>query len=118
MLALVVDDEASVRRLAARVLKRRGMGVVEAENGADALALMAEHEDRVGLIVLDVTMPGMSGLEVHAKVREENSALPIVLTSGYSDMTLESVADSAHTVFLKKPWRVDELMQVVERALG
>ena len=118
MLALVVDDEASVRRLAARVLKRRGIGVIEAENGADALALMAEHEDRVGLMVLDVTMPGMSGLEVHAKVREENSALPIVLTSGYSDMTLESVADSAHTVFLKKPWRVDELMQVVERALG
>jgi len=116
--ALVVDDEASVRRLAARVLKRSGFDVIEAENGAEALALLEAQRDRIGLVVLDVTMPGMSGLEVHAKIREDDPALPVLLTSGYSDMTLEAGADSAHTVFLKKPWRVDELLKEIDRVLG
>ena len=59
--ALIVDDEDAVRRVMARMLRRIGFDVAETENGPDALAWLERHRDEVGLVVLDLRMPGMDG---------------------------------------------------------
>src|SRR5688572_9750530 len=76
---LVVDDMADTRRLVVSALSRQGFVVEEADSGAAALALVADH--RPDLVLLDINMPGMSGLEVMTQLRHVHS-LPVILLTG------------------------------------
>ncbi len=115
---LVVDDEEDVRRLVAFALKRSGFEVLEASNGAAAIELV--QSESVGLIVLDVSMPLMSGLDVVATLRSRpgTATLPILLMtgSGDEDSVIEGLAAGADD-FLPKPVRLDELVARVRARL-
>ena len=80
---LVVDDREEVRKLAARMLQRVGYATLEAANGEKALALFRQHRERIGLVLTDVRMPGMSGFELVRRLREESDNLPVLFMSGY-----------------------------------
>ena len=79
---LVVDDEPAVRRLACQMLERGGYRTVEAETGRHALAVLASDPDRILLVLSDVRMPQMNGLELEQAIREGWPALPVILMSG------------------------------------
>jgi CheY-like chemotaxis protein len=89
-----------------------------AENGAQALDLVHQHRKSFEVIVLDMTMPVMGGVEAAHRLRSEHVDVPIVASSGYSeDETLSRFGDTA-PVFLHKPYRPRELLTTVATALA
>jgi PAS domain S-box-containing protein len=116
-LVLVIDDEASVRGLARAMLQRLGFGVVEAVNGQDGLAQCEAHASKLRLVLLDRTMPDMSGDEVLVRLQARYPSLPVVLSSGYSEAMTPGGSTLPPAGFLAKPYRLEELTRVVRAAL-
>ena len=114
---LVVDDEDMVRDIACRTLTRFGHETVPVEDGEAALAALAEHEE-IGLVLIDASMPGMSGLEVFAEIKRRGYVMPVVLMSGYVGEQLETnELFAALSGFVKKPFRSKQLLDAVHIAL-
>ncbi len=114
---LVVDDDAGVRFTLRGLLEDEGHQVVEAVSGADALEHLAK--DSVELIISDVRMPGMSGLELLGKVRALEGAVPMVLVTAHGNerLAVEAIKQGAYDYF-RKPFELEEVLAVVRRALG
>jgi signal transduction histidine kinase/CheY-like chemotaxis protein len=115
---LIVDDEAAVRRPLRQALGLCGYSVVEARDGLEALRLHAQPEPVIDLVLLDVKMPGMSGWEVLTELKRRNAALPVVLTSGYTQEDSIRPADAPPPdAYLPKPYDLGELTAQVRRLL-
>jgi PAS domain S-box-containing protein len=115
---LLVEDEEELRRLAVRELDRRGYAVVVASAGAEALEVAHSLDGRIDLLVTDVVMPGMSGIELAAKVSELWPLLPVLFVSGHLDegsVGRNPMADDAD--LLAKPFTPDQLGHRVRQAL-
>jgi PAS domain S-box-containing protein len=110
---LVADDEESVRRFATRVLERAGYDVLAAGDGAEAVEVFGAHADRIGVVLLDMMMPRLSGEEVLREIRLVRPDVRVVLTSGYSD---QDVGGTAADAFLQKPYAPQELVRVIREA--
>ena len=116
---LVVDDEEPVRRVMRRVLERDGFEVLEAVDGDAALVAIAEHRDSLALVITDMMMPGLSGGELIASVRAGGSAMPVILTSGYSvEFTRERAGVGADVTIVSKPFMIDQLLATVRSVLA
>ncbi|MES3033667.1 MAG: PAS domain S-box protein [Gemmatimonadota bacterium] len=116
---LVVDDEESVRNVARRMLERSGYTVLTATDGDEGLRMYAEHEAQVIAIVLDVTMPRMSGTEVLADLRRRGKTVPVVLASGYTSESLHApVPGTATPIFVQKPFVTSALLTGIDAALA
>jgi CheY-like chemotaxis protein len=114
---LVVDDEQLVRKLVRRALEQRGHVVVEAPNGTSALAMFAEANADV--MVIDLTMPDLDGIEVIKRIRATGSQLPVVLSSGYLNVLADRPADRRLIdEFLTKPFTIPELIAAIEAAIA
>ena len=116
---LVVEDEASVRALVRRVLEGAGYRVLEAPDGASALAIVASHEGPIHLLLTDMIMPGVSGQEVAAAARALRPDLRVIFMSGHTRDVLGSrgMVD-AQTDLLQKPFGPAELAQRVGASLA
>lgn len=116
---LVVDDDEAVRGLARAVLSRNRFRVMEAWDGEAGLEVLRSRRAELDLVLLDLTMPKMSGAEVLAAIREHDSDLPVLLSSGY---TLESVPEAllslGPTGFVRKPYAPRDLMTEVSALLS
>lgn len=115
---LVIDDDTSIRVVAQRLLEHLGYAVITAVDGHSGIAILQAAPLSVDCALLDLTMPGMRGVDVAYKLRQIRTNLPIILMSGYYGETLDLAGDSAHTYFLAKPFAIDELRRVVQVALG
>jgi PAS domain S-box-containing protein len=116
---LLVDDENSVRTIAARILTRHGYEVVEAAGGDEALALYRTLDPHPDLLLTDVAMPRMSGLDLARRLPGERPpAPPVVFMSGYSGASV-TTPDALERAagFLQKPFNADELLHRVGEAL-
>lgn len=89
---LVVDDDPFVAEMLAVILDAEGYDVETAEDGPDALAKFAAAPD-TGLVISDMNMPGMTGLELIGKIRAANAGIPIILLTGSDDADLGKEAD-------------------------
>jgi DNA-binding response OmpR family regulator len=109
---LICEDEAALRELI-RVSLGTGFGFIEASDGHDALELAREH--RPDVVVLDLMLPGLSGLDVLAQLRAESNGrkLPIVVISAWGDARDDAFAAGADR-FVLKPFIPDDLRAVVE----
>ncbi len=113
---LVADDEDGIREFEAATLKMLGADVIEARNGVEALELYQSHRDSLSLIILDVSMPEMSGVEVYEEIRKTNSKLPIIIISGLGAYEVESQVRTVQNVrFLSKPISQKDLRNAVIR---
>jgi two-component system KDP operon response regulator KdpE len=112
---VVAEDEATVRDFVSRNLRARGFEVLEATNGLEALALWeVEHPH---LLILDVMMPRMDGLEVCRRVRERSTVPIIVLTALDGEREKVAAFDLGADDYLTKPFSVEELLARVRAAL-
>jgi CheY-like chemotaxis protein len=120
---LVMDDDESVRRLMARMLHSFGYTAVCRENGTDALETFVEEmkKDRPFVaMILDLTIPGgMGGKEVAEKIRALDKGIPLFVSSGYAgDPIVAHPQDYGFNASISKPYRIAELMEVLEKHLG
>ncbi len=114
---LVVDDEDVVRELLERFLIKRGYVVSLAKDGRAGLELFRKIP--FDLVLSDVRMPGIDGLQLMQAVKELNPRVPVVLISGYGDVeTVVRALKAGAENFLSKPVRLEQLEQVVERSLA
>jgi PAS domain S-box-containing protein len=110
---LVVEDADAVRVLTGRILYAAGYQVVSVESGAVAL----ERLDVADVLVTDVVMPGMSGVELAVAARERRPNLPVVFVSGYTGDTTVAGSDDPATAFLAKPFDGDDLLRAVRSTI-
>ena len=117
-LVLLVEDEASVRALARRVLEKRGYTVLEARDGTEALAIAARRGDEVDLLLTDVVMPGMGGRELATALTRARPRIKVLFTSGHTEDEVLRRGISAQTqAFLPKPFSPRELATRVREVL-
>jgi two-component system chemotaxis response regulator CheY len=114
---LIVDDSALARRSARRILENGGYDVIEANDGMSALEQYFVH--RPALVILDLVMQGMYGLDVLAKLREIDPAARVIVVSADIQTSSKDLVESAGgSAFLTKPVEADNLLAAVRRALG
>jgi len=117
-LILVVDDEEAVRETTRFVLEECGFEVALAAGGEKAIEILSERRDNVSAVLLDMSMPQMSGRETHFELRRISPTTPVILTSGYHERdAVDQFGADDLAAFLQKPYDVDELIAVIRRVL-
>lgn len=115
---LLIEDEPGVRKLARTVLQSQGYKVLEAQNGSEALLLSDRPGETLHMLLTDVVMPGLSGPEVAAALRQQRPALKVLYMSGYTnDSALRDRVSQAASAFLPKPFTPQELLSKVRAVL-
>ena len=115
----VVDDAPEVRRVLGRVLRHAGHEVFEAEDGVDALEKLDGRGGRLpDVVVLDLMMPRMDGVETYRELRDKSESLPILVTSGYHPSGLGFLTSDPHAAFLPKPFSPAEVISSLEQLVG
>jgi len=115
---LVVDDEASLRKLVDRILRQGGYNTYLAANAQDALRLFDQHAPDIGLVLLDWHLPGTSGKEALAALLERRADLRVVLMTGGREATTDEHATHDTVSILLKPFTTTELMLAVRTVFG
>ncbi len=116
---LLVEDEDPVRLFAARALRNKGYGVIEAKNGDLALEALHAAQDPIDLIISDVVMPQRDGPTLIREVRGTHPDMKVIFISGYAeDDFRESLAREAGIHFLAKPFSLDQLAGKVKDVLA
>ncbi|MGD9973257.1 MAG: PAS domain S-box protein [Desulfatirhabdiaceae bacterium] len=118
-MALVVDDEDSIRHMARMMLTRMGFRVLAAKDGVEAVDLLRRHPDEIRFVLCDLSMPRMDGWETLAEMRRIRPGIPVILASGYSET---QVMNGRHAempqAFLGKPYLRQELDAAIRKSLA
>ena len=116
---LLVEDEAPVRRFAARALENKGYTVLQAESAEEALDVVSNREGVIDLVITDVVMPGMDGPTLVTHARKARPGLRVIFISGYAEEVFENNLDPAMRYsFLPKPFSLKELASRVKEVLA
>ncbi len=111
---LVVDDEETVRKVVKIMLEKVGFRVWTAGDGIEALKTIAKHPDEIGAVILDLTMPKMDGIETYQQIRAINEDIPVILSSGYSQVdALAQLNDKGLAGFIQKPYDHATLLEKI-----
>lgn len=112
---LVVDDEEGIRSGAERILMRMGLKVLTASRGNEALDIM--QREKISIVLLDLKMPGIDGMQVLKHIKESNLEILVILITGYAtvETAIEAMKQGAYD-FIAKPFEPDHLRIVVNRA--
>ncbi len=114
---LLAEDEPQVLEVVRTMLERAGYTVVSAANGAEALARFRERPETFDLLLLDVIMPGLNGVEVAQAARDLRPGCPVLLASGYTAGVLDLAPLDLALPLLAKPYDPDTLLRAIRRAL-
>jgi CheY-like chemotaxis protein len=116
---LVVDDEEMVRKFAQQVLEQNGYTVLLAEDGERGVEIFRRETHRIRCVVLDLTMPLMSGAETLTRMKALRPDIPIILSSGFSEVdAVRRFEGKGLAGFLQKPYQVTALLEGVKSAIG
>jgi two-component system cell cycle sensor histidine kinase/response regulator CckA len=115
---LLVEDEDSVRVMAARILRQRGYTVLEAASGGEAIGLLERYDGPLDLLVTDIIMPEVSGLELAERLPLLREGVRVLFVSGYSKADPALTQAAATATLLSKPFRAGELLSAVRRVLN
>lgn len=116
---LLVEDESVVREVTRQVLEHAGYEVLESGDPCEALRLAAEYRGNIGLLLSDIVMPGMNGLDLAQRIQAIRPRLTTVFMSGYAEngMLRKAALDPGST-YIQKPFTVDMLLTSVAAAMG
>lgn len=109
---LIVDDEEILRDLLRDSLETMSPNLLTATNGKEALRLFEQQQDKIDLVVMDILMPEMNGVDAYKKMAEINPSLKVLFVSGYSEnQEIEDLKKSEHVDFLQKPFMPQDLLK-------
>jgi CheY-like chemotaxis protein len=115
---LMVDDELSVRDLGKSILERFGYQVIPAKGGKEALELYQQQKDKINLVILDLIMPDLGGVETLRELKKIYPDIKVLISSGYSSNgTTQEVIDIGIKGFITKPFTIKELLKEVKRII-
>jgi CheY-like chemotaxis protein len=115
---LIVEDEAAIRKLAARLLGSVGYRVLEASDGLDALEVYERYRDEISLVVLDIMMPRLDGLKCLAGLKRINPGVKALIASGYSPtISAHNAEEAGAQGFLSKPYDREAMLRQVRQVL-
>jgi two-component system, cell cycle sensor histidine kinase and response regulator CckA len=115
---LLVEDDPMVREITRQTLEHAGYQVLEATGPSHALELMAQKKGHVRLLLSDLVMPGMNGLDLSHRLQQLRPDLGTLLMSGYADRDcLPPLSKHSRTIYLQKPFTIDALLSHITEAL-
>ena len=116
---LLVDDEEIVIGVGRQMLARLGYSVLTAKNGLEAVDIYRENQNTIGLVILDIIMPGLEASETCDKLRALNPAIKVLLSSGYSlDQETKAIMDRGCSGFIQKPFNMKILEDKIEEIMS
>ncbi|MDH3605126.1 MAG: response regulator, partial [Candidatus Tectomicrobia bacterium] len=116
---LVVEDEDSVRRVIIKTLELNGYTVLSAADGDEAIQLAQSDDDPIDLLITDLVMPKMGGLELVDELVKQRPGIGVLFTSGYTEhRALNGSAVRHDAAFIQKPFTLDVLLATVKNVLG
>ena len=108
---LVADDEGAIRDISSALLERLGFRVITASDGVETVDLYTEHAGEISLLLMDLNMPRLNGVEAVLRIRHINPQVPVLFMSGYPrEQVMERFSHQPHTDFVKKPFQNSELL--------
>ena len=113
---LVVDDEDLVLKFLAKVVESAGFTPITADSAESALETLKSVHEEVCLVITDVTMPGMSGLDLARKIRKQAPSLPVIVVSGYSHDEIDMEGLPEGVLFRQKPLNLHEIQDLVSHS--
>jgi CheY-like chemotaxis protein len=115
---LVVEDEQILRLAVSKALRKSGFLVMEATNGSDAIDLLRKHEERIDVVQLDFTLPGISSREVFEETQRMRPDLKVIVTSAYSKDTVDACFTGLKVEhFIRKPFQLADLAHLLGEIL-
>jgi len=115
---MVIDDEEPVREAVKDILELVEINVLQAEDGQTGIDMYQQHGAKIELILLDLSMPGMSGEEAFHLLRQINPDIRILLSSGFNETEVTArLAGQNITGFIQKPYTLDTLIDKVQQYL-
>ena len=116
---LLVDDENIILKVGKTILEKAGYKVIIASNGKEAIEIYKEKKNFIDLVLLDMIMPELSGLQVFEKLFSINNNVKVILTSGIeTDIRIQKMMDAGAKGFLKKPFSAYEITKIVKTVLN
>ena len=116
---LLIDDEANIRQTTSKLLEIMGFDVILAGNGEDGVKKYQEHIDDIVLVITDVIMPVMNGMDCLLTIKSINPEAVVILSSGYlGDVTIEKMSSTHADGFLKKPYSRQQLEDILADVIG
>jgi len=118
-LILIADDEEPVRKISQRMVEKLGFSVISATDGEEAVSLYKAHRQKIRCVILDMTMPGLSGSEALDQIRRINPSAKAIIASGYGSAPSESELSADDSCsYLQKPYQISELRQALREMLN
>lgn len=114
---LIVDDQFGIRILLNEIFQKEGYDTFQAANGVQALNLV--ENERPDLVILDMKIPGMDGLEILKRVKKMDQTIKVIIMTAYGelDMIQEAIENGAITHF-SKPFDIDEIIEAVKKEIS
>jgi CheY-like chemotaxis protein len=112
---LLAEDEAGVRKYTREILQRYGYIILEASNGVEALSVARDHPGQIHLLLTDIIMPTMGGVELTEKFSAEFPGIPVLFMSGYADQIM--LHWNALSAYIQKPFTLSDLLRQVRELL-
>jgi CheY-like chemotaxis protein len=115
---LIVDDDENARVLAVRTLSRLNLPIIEAEDGYDAMHKLTKNP-HIGLIILDLIMPGQDGAKTFLEIRKSNASIPVIICTGYPpDESEKLFGDLEPDLVITKPYQPSHLVNAASTFLA
>jgi PAS domain S-box-containing protein len=115
---LVVDDEAGMRATAVKLLNHMGFNTIQAADGFEAIRILERYREGIRLILMDLTMPKVDGVEAYLELRRRGILVPVILTSGFHEReALRRFRGQGLAGFLQKPYKYNVLIKMVQASL-
>ena len=112
---LLVDDENIIRLTSGEILEELGFDVIIACTGSEGLEIFNKRYGEISLVILDMTLPDISGIEVFQKMKKISSNMKFLLTSGYKREMTDAVNEVS---FIQKPYTIEELSNSIDALIG
>ena len=115
---LLIDDEQPIRKMFRLILSRAGYDIYEADGCLKGVEVLREEAD-ISTVILDVVMPGVTGIDCLAKIKAEFGEIPVIMVTGVTNMeTTKEVLKMGAFDYIAKPVRKNDLLNIVGKALG